>query len=221
MQAHLSRQFQVFVQETAQLNAAMHQRVVAGAYQADIPEKYRDLTMKSFVDLAGDDPGKRGAIRAARQYAESGTVADTDGATKNSLLLWGAPGVGKTGLLTPVFKRLATGKTNLWISLLALANQVRGGYNDNTAYEKIRIAGQVDILFLDDVGSLGREQATPGMIEILEAIIWERHNKRRPTLMTSNRGPDALGGYFTEAIYQRIAEMALVVEMAGRVLRSV
>lgn len=221
MKNYLDQGFLSFIRETSRLNEDMKRQAVQALYSTSIPPEYADLTFNGFRALAGDEPEKQAAIALTLHYATNNMSVMDDGYPKRSLLIWGPPGVGKTGLLTSIFKKLAMGRTCLWISLLGLANQIRDGYGSGDAYKKIRVATQVDLLFLDDVGSLGRQRATEGMNEIMEAIIFERHAQRRPTLMTSNKAPAELGCFFTEAIYQRIAAMAMVIEMGGRVLRKV
>lgn len=210
-----------FAEESALLSRMNRERGIRSLYGSgsEIPEIYRHLSMEHFIEIAGDDPGKRAGILVARQLVANGKV-ELGGAVFPSVLLWGPAGVGKTGLLTPVFQAMSAGRTSLWISLLDLTQAINAGYKTDQAYQRISAAREVDILFLDDMGDPRREQATDGMRTALQAIVWHRHANKLPTLMTSNLSPSAMKVHFSDAIYQRIATMALVVEMKGRVLRN-
>jgi DNA replication protein DnaC len=211
-----------FQQATAQASLEAHERRTRRLYEGyEIPPKYADLTWDGFLKEAGDDTGKRMAILSAQQYMEKGFVLTRNG-PKRSVLVWGPPGVGKTGGYTPMWRKMADGQPALWISLLDLTNAINEGYRNKAqdAYEKLNAARTVPWLFLDDVGDLKRASATEGMNNHLSAIIWHRDAQKLPTVMTSNLKPTQMSSYFTEALYQRIAEMAAVIEMGGRILRK-
>ena len=57
-------------------------------------------------------------------------------------------------------------------------------------------------------------------MEILSWIIYERHAWDRTTLFTTNWRPDKLASEFTPQIWNRIAEMANIVEFGGERLRE-
>lgn len=208
-----------FAQESAFLSRINHENRLRSLYGAKIPEIYRGLTFDGFIALAGDEQEKRAAILVAKQLHTTKEIK-LGGATFTSVLVWGKPGVGKTGLFTPVFQELSAGRTSLWISLLDLTNAINDGYRTDQAYQRLNAARDVDFLFLDDVGDPQRKTATDGMRTSLQAIIWHRHANRLPTIMTSNLSPDALKVHFSDAIYQRMATMALIIEMGGKVLRN-
>lgn len=191
------------------------------AVGGDVPDQYRDLTLESFMTEAGDDPEKRAALIGAMEYSKAGSTPTPDG-RKSSIFLFGKTGVGKTGLLTPIYQMRKSGyRSYLWISLLRLANQVRDGFRTGDAYQKIGMASEVEFLFLDEVGDPEREgRATDGMREVLQSIIYARHERRLPTLMTSNLSPDRAQIQFSEPIWQRIAQISAVIRMDGRVMRK-
>ena len=201
------------------LSRMARERQLHGLYGENIPTIYGELTLQGFLQVAGDDPGKRVAIRAVTELMRNHKISTSRG-TYQSILLWGQPGVGKTGLLTPAFQELANGRSALWISLLDLSNRINAGYETNEAYKRLDAAQSVDLLFIDDMGDPLRKTATDGMRNNLNAIIWHRHALDLPTIMTSNLSPEQIKIQFSEALYQRLATMAVVIEMSGKILRN-
>lgn len=191
---------------------------------AGIPPKFADLTVRSFHDLAKGEAGKQAAIKASLAMAKDGQVDDR-GVQKNSLLFWSHQrGIGKTGLMTPVFQQLLRkGGSGIWISWQQLVEQIKAGYKRDEAYERLQAAREVDVLLLDDLGYqwAGPENITGHTLEVLNSVIFHRHAWEKPTLFTSNLSPEELMAQLRPEHWQRIAEMALVVEMRGELLRRV
>lgn len=191
---------------------------------AGIPPRFAELTVNGFRLLAGRDDGKKDALQAALALGLDGFIEDA-GRKKRSLLVWSNQrGVGKTGLVTPVFQQLLRkGKTGIWISWQQLVEQVKAGYKDDSAYDKLRASRDVDVLLLDDLGFqwADPEEISSHTLMVLNSVIFHRHAWDKTTLMTSNLSPDELMAQLRPEHWQRIAEMARVVEMRGEVLRPV
>lgn len=69
-----------------------------------------------------------------------------------------------------------------------------------------------DLVVLDD---LGREKVTDWASERLYVLVNERYNALRPTVVTSNYGPDVLADRGYDAIVSRLAEGARAVQITA------
>lgn len=201
---------------------------------AGVPAKFQGVTLnglmaKALVEVDGRkviEPAKAEAIKAAKAYLDQGQVINRNGTRKNSLMLWGETrGVGKTGALAPiVLKWLDQGRSALWLDFRLFIDLVKESYrnpNVASAGEMIGMARRADILLIDDLGDPGRESAeTDHTREVMTNIIRHRHGQEMPTLFTTNQNPKGLAVQFSEELYHRVAEMALLIEMGGRVLRD-
>ena len=215
--------FEEWRANTDAMNKLRHEAAAASIFQsAGIPARFADMTVKSFRNITKDDPGKERAYLAARELASAGFIEDR-GMRKKSLLVWGAErGIGKTGLVTPVFQAmLRRGMSGIWISWQQLVEQVEAGYEDKSAYEKLYAARTVGVLLIDDLGYQWADEASAHARKVFNSVIFHRHAEDLPTLFTSNLSPTRLGTQLGVEHWQRIAEMAMVVEMTGTILRSV
>ena len=190
---------------------------------AGIPTRFADLTINSFRKLTKGDAGKTAALAAAYAMAHEGYI-EVDGVKKRSLLIWSHErGIGKTGLVTPVFQMfLRRGLTGIWLSWQQLVEQVEAGYKSENAYERLRAAREVGVLMVDDLGYQWTDDGLSAhALKVLNSVIFHRHAYDLPTLFTSNLSPEELTAQLRPEHYQRIAEMARVVEMQGEMLRRV
>lgn len=191
---------------------------------AEVPAVLHGLSLNSLIAAAKDnsgriDPAKVAALAAAQELRTTGEVTSATGKKKRSLLIWGKEsGIGKTGALVPVFEAWQKkGRDCLFISFPDLVEQVRAGFKDEKWHERLERARTVDVLFLDDIGFPDRN-ASDHVREVAISIMRHRQGEVMTTLMTSNLTPDDLAKQLGDPLYRRIAEMAVVVEMGGRVL---
>lgn len=116
-----------------------------------------------------------------RRYMESLPVRSTDGV---GIIFMGDHDRGKTAAAVIVLKRaLALGFTGLFLEadrLPTLTIEKRRFDNDQTWIER---AETVDLLVLDDLGMEHRHEWGTSLVEGLLRI---RHNKNRPTVVTTN-----------------------------------
>lgn len=212
-----------FEESSANMAAQAKQRTIASVFEgAGVPARFQGVTLKGLTAIAGDDIRKRMALNAAAEYYRSGHVVSGD-VRKRSILVWGPCGVGKTGCLVPLFNHLVTqNRGGLFISFQSLVEQIESGYDQsNTAYQRLNEAKLTPVLFLDDFGYSYRNDVSPHVIKVVNSIIYHRHSYDMPTLFTSNMSPDELESQIGPANWQRVGEMARVIEMSGRVLRSI
>lgn len=190
---------------------------------ASIPERFAGLTIGTLARL--NDPAKSEAVQACQSLIEHGSVMQR-GLPRNSLLLSGPYGVGKTGLLTATLAHfLEQGKVGLWIEYYDLVMEIQAGYSDNSSASRLEAARNADWLLLDDVGDLGRREGnairpeTDDRRKILYTIINHRHVNRLPTLITTNLGPGQFAQQFGARVTERIMESFAVIGIGGRNLR--
>ena len=183
---------------------------------AGVPPMYAEMTIKGYIDLVKGEPGKAEAVAALRSLQRDAVYKD-----KFGLVLWGEPGVGKTGALSPLFVHLLrNGCAGIWVQY----NELLAGLRDfesgqvNNRMERYK---QIEYLFIDDLGDpAASSSATNYARDCLMQIIDYRKNHGKPILATSNLSPAQMEEQFHKRIVQRLAETCNVIEVKGRVLRK-
>ena len=183
---------------------------------AGIPPKYADYTFRSYMDMVKGEKGKAEAITAIREMFENTTYKG-----KFGLVLWGAPGVGKTGALSPLFVHLLKqGASGLWVQYNELLAQLRD-FESGHVDERMKACQTVEYLLIDDLGDpMAERSATDYARDCLFRIIDHRKNHGLPVLATSNLNLDGLEQQFHKRIVQRLTETCNVIEVKGKVLRK-
>lgn len=182
------------------------------------------LRAKARLENGEIDPEKRLAIEMAERLMGNGEIS-SKGVSRDSMLIFGPPGVGKTGCLMAVFLAWQQqGRDCYFVDFKHLMRMVRDGYKPlpgaPTAAEVINRACDVDVLFFDDIGHTWQEEISSHSVQVAGDIIRYRYGLKKTTLMTSNLDPNALSKQLTPEIFQRIAEFAKTVKMGGKVLRQ-
>ena len=187
------------------------------------------LKAKSRLENGEIDPEKRIAIDTAEILMRNGEIsskgADRNSLTINSMMIFGPPGVGKTGCLMPVYLAWQKkGKDCYFVDFKHLMRMVRDGYNplpgEPTATEVVNRACTAEVLFFDDLGHTWEKEIKAHSIQIAGDIIRYRYSKKLATLMTTNLDPSALANQLMPEIFQRMGEFARVVKMSGKLLRQ-
>ena len=154
---------------------------------------------------------------------------------KQSLLLTGGYGVGKTGLIAAALRRIAARysttpveqlglsygnkerKPIFFASTVSLTDALRAGYNDGTFQQTLNRAKSCRLLVLDDLGS---EKASEWVQERLFSIIDDRYGAMLPTWGTSNLGPEQLATQIGERAFWRLIENGQLIQVNGPNLRD-
>ena len=145
----------------------------------------------------------------------------------NSIWFTGRSGVGKTGLAYLAYKtRLAlAGDTGVFVEWVDLYEAIRSTYGKsgdlNPSYSLLETVASAPVLLLDDVGHARRRAPmTDDQYDKLWQIVNRRYTQRLPTLITSNLDRDQLRAQTDSKLVGRLAEMCVIVEMAGADLRE-
>lgn len=213
-----------FTKATAQANqehAALRKQQLF--LDAEVPVKFREITLQSCMARYGNDPGKRPAIQAAQAFLAQGRLPKpgAPGEYYYGLYFWGEFGMGKTSILsavfTPLAERLGGG---LWLPFVSFMSQVRKGYSDDTAEAKKEMAMATPVLMFEDFGSLARDEQTAHTQDVLWQILYHRNANNLPTLITSNLCAEQAASQFNAGIAQRILEALKPYHVTGRIVRN-
>ena len=134
----------------------------------------------------------------------------------DGLVLSGAPGLGKTCAASAAFVARVNGSPGLAIEYNELMEAIQSGYSDNSADEALRAVSQVPVLFLDDMGNIGRSKPeTDNKGEILFKIVNHRYNFKLPTIITTNLSFGLLEDQFGYKLARRLKEWAVWIDVQG------
>ena len=185
---------------------------------AGVPAKYKKFTLKSFRDVAGNDPEKQEAFDAVLEYHKEGGLL-IEGIIKTGILLHGDPGVGKTGILSPLFvDLLRQGFSGLWVQYNELMASLRD-FESGNVQERIEMCQTVDYLFIDDFGDPASTRgATDYARDTMFRIIDHRNNNTLPMFVTSNLDMAQIGDQFHVRLARRLGDACAVIKMGGRAL---
>ncbi len=145
------------------------------------------------------------------------------GMSPKALYLVGKYGAGKTFLLSAIANELKQkGCNSIIVYLPDLVRAMKSAIGDGTIEQKVRRLKEVDVLFLDDIGS--EMNGAWFRDEILGPVLQHRVLSNLPTFFSSNLSLRELANHFSDAkteddkvkaarIAKRIYDLADVVEL--------
>lgn len=183
--------------------------------RSGIKRRFRQRTFRSFVT---DTPDRKKAYDAAKGYADQ----FPDRAAKGEgLYIEGSNGTGKTHLAAAISLRLIEeGIPVVCKTSTDILEDVKKGYDEGSEAEILKAYKDADLLVIDD---LGKEQCTDWSMSTLYAIINDRYEDMKPTIITTNYNADDLARVMTprgyddgkiRAIISRLRETSTVITMA-------
>lgn len=144
---------------------------------------------------------------------------------RQSWLLWGRHGVGKTGLAVGYLRQRADQlRAVRFVTLPDLLSQIRDTYGTDGRTEMgvVQYYRDVPILVIDDMGA-EHVKDREWLSEKLYQIVGGRHDNLLPTMFTSNLSPEELGKRIGERTMWRLMEACApdgIVELRGPNLRT-
>jgi DNA replication protein DnaC len=204
---------------------------------ARIPARYINCELDNYKTtgiLRAAEDAKMAAWRFVERYLRN-ELGDQTG-----LLFFGGIGRGKTHLAVGIIKQLISRRCIpcLFYDYGELLKQIQNSYNasvDVTEMEVLKPVFEVEVLLLDDLGSI---QSSAWVWDTISLILNTRYNERRTTIITTNlqdapprkarQGLDArsreaavqanqeftLGDRITERIRSRLHEMCRIVNIS-------
>jgi DNA replication protein DnaC len=180
-----------------------------------IPARYRGVSFERppVSDMARDLQTKI-AVNEVRGFVDD---LDARLAAGRGLWLFGDTGTGKTTLAMLISKAaLEAGKTVAIYSLPKLLARIRRTYDSEpggdsylSLFEQLTT---VDLLHIDD---LGAEKRSDWVLEQLYALVNERYEGERSTLITTNLPHPELEEQIGSRTVSRLAQMCDEVEVRG------
>lgn len=181
------------------------QRVEQLKKQSNMNSRFSSRTFDSF-----DPEGNKKAYEICRRYVEQEIYNEE----KNSLLICGTCGTGKTHLAAAIANRLLDSEVEvLFDTYSGHLNKLKAEFeNESRQKNYLNQLQNVEMLILDDVG---KEKQTEWAQSVMFDIINTRYEGMRPMIITSNYGSKDLRQYFGDACYSRLVEMCNVAVTSG------
>jgi DNA replication protein DnaC len=191
------------------------ERILARARGAQIPERYRSCSLRSFN-------GIHESQKAAKALAQR--FSDSYPAVESGLLLCGPVGVGKTHLAVAILAELVETKLvrGIFCDFTDLLERLQGSYaraSEESAGAILDPYRDTELLVLDE---LGARRPTDWARDVLYGLLNTRYNQKRLTIITTNFGDQVAqpGAETLEMrvgipVRSRLAEMCVLVPMSG------
>ncbi len=216
----------------------------SGIQRADVPRHYVDFTFDTWSRLgARHQRGKELAYAAAYLWAENashgcrvslghiyelaGLPMDRADSVKNSIVLTGDYGTGKTGLAIAAISRLnELGYAPVYLRFADLLRNLRDAMDKRDrkndpetespegVLDRIRKA---PVLVIDDFAT---HNTTEWQLDQAETIIRYRHGEELPTLVTTNDDREAFRARWAGRTSTVLYEMAHEIKVGGVPLRD-
>ncbi len=216
-------------------------------HQIGLPLKFADCSMQQWYSMYDATPqlldGKRAAVAAAHLFCETeghyislarlhaliDKPYEGDDVTRNSIMLQGGYGLGKTSLAAAIVNHLrANNEHVLFIRAYNIITSVQDRYGkknpDGTAEypsteEVKKSIYEIPVLVIDEFGISG---ITSDRRNIMEEIIRYRHNNDLPTIVTMNESKEQMSrdDSWGMRIFESFKEMAHWIPMGGLPLRQ-
>ena len=138
-------------------------------------------------------------------------------------LFIGDPGLGKTHLARALgYAQCQRGHRVLFTTLPALVNRLSAAEATRSLHHALKTFQSPGVLLIDEVGYVALRQPDA---HLLFQVISLRHDRKRPTVITTNRIPQHWNQVFTDnavahAILDRLAERAEVFHLEGQSYRA-
>lgn len=205
--------------------------------EVGILPKYQDAHLASNCSIYRNLDGKQDAYAVLKRFSDRPGEDDESfgvrkgGKLHHSVVLTGPFGTGKTWLATAAFKRIlymlmttaGRGASAIWRRFHSFVGEVQATYSpaaQETGEQVVSRFQNTDLLMLDEVGDLKKQDESRDRREMFYRVIDIRNASFLPTLITTNLSPDELSEQFGQRTFERIKEMSVFVKMEGQNLRD-
>jgi DNA replication protein DnaC len=138
--------------------------------------------------------------------------------TARNVLFMGPTGCGKTGLATSLLvNAIHHGHTGRYVLFQNLADTLYRSVADHSEKAALHEYLRCDCLLLDEIGYIPLE---PVQVGLFFSLIHQRHQLRRPTLITTNLGFSQWGSFLqnnelTSALLDRLTADSHIINMSA------
>ena len=157
----------------------------------------------------------RNAYNSCAAYANREDIFSSN---RNSLLIFGGYGTGKTHLAAAISNELIDrGIPVLFGTFADHLEHIREEFDKTGKRQYLSLMKNTSMLVLDDVG---KERLTDWAKEVLFNVINFRYEHKLPFILTTNYNEQQLGNYIGGAVYSRMCEMCTAVTTSGKDYRK-
>jgi len=192
-------------------------RHVARFNEAGIPARMARCTLEKFEARGGNQGLVQKQMKRWRENYRPGA---------RGMLLFGAPGGGKTHLCSALLSHFALerGYTVRFVDFFHLLSDLKAAYQADQGEEALLgPLVEVDVLAIDE---LGKGRATEWEVSVLDQLVSRRYNAHRTLIATTNfdprdpapESPDALPRLkdrVGDRIHSRLYELCDFIELRG------
>lgn len=181
-------------------------------------ERMRDCLGKRFKKRRFEtftQPGNEEALEKCKDYIDNKTYETED---RNSLLLVGKPGTGKTHLAAAISNEIIdSGIPVMFDTFSGYLGRLQAEFasGQRVLQDKMSTA---PILVIDDIG---KEKSTEWSRSVMFEVINKRYEDCLPVILTSNIYGRELEEYLGEALYSRLCEMCRGIQTTGNDIRRI
>jgi DNA replication protein DnaC len=179
-------------------------------------KRFRGATIAN-MDLRGVPEDCQSQWKIVKEYAANLQRNINNG---SGIILVGPVGTMKTTMAVSVLRELIdkrdAGYFIPMVSLLDMLNQSRDRH-DGSLYKLEQRIRTTQLLVLDD---LGAEYDHTWVQAKVDAIITERYNRMKSTIITSNLGRDEIRDRYQQRIFDRLKETSIMVTFKGKSQRK-
>lgn len=170
--------------------------------RSNLGERFKERTFANFKKER--DPE---AYQACVAYANRTDLFTNE---KNSLMIMGNPGTGKTHLAASIANDFVSKEIpTLFGTLVDHLEHIKEEFEHGGTNEYLGRMKSVMVLVIDD---LGQEKPTEWMRQTLYQVINHRYEHKLPIVITTNFTADELASYLGHSVFSRLYEMSNGVE---------
>lgn len=194
-------------EEWTQCECSIMQKINRLTKSSEITEEFQKMAFSNFETDGRDSDIQIMKDKCLQYYVSFNEIKST---RKNSVLLIGQPGAGKTHLLTAISNSLIKKRVVpvMYFPFKDRMNEISAN-NFEKKIDIMECMKQVDVLFIDDLFKPigGKIDVKPFQAEIIFEVVNYRYLNNKPLLISSELSLDELL-YVDEATASRIFEMA-------------